>query len=207
MSISGISTYSNAMYQWRNLQAKTSPGGTDGMSGNDSQGSLLASSTSLSDQLSSLVELTRYAMDAMGLSNDSRVTFSQIDKYRQQLEDSFNTSVQEGLKSQGVDSDIDFTLQVNDDGSVTVQSSHEDSSKIQAFFDANPDVVKTYRQIEALSGIDAARASMQFSPSTIRKRLQIESMAAWWAASGNSSYFGSYSSGKLSLMAGLNLSI
>lgn len=114
----------------------------------------------------------------------------------------------DGLDSLGVDPNINFSIQVNDDGSVTVISDHADRDKVQQFFDDNPDLVKKYRQIETLSGIDDARKAMQVSPSAMRKRIQIESMAAWWADSGSaSSYFGNYSGGNLSLLSGLNLSV
>ena len=59
-------------------------------------------SNSISGQLSSMVELTKYAMDAMGLESDSRVTFSQITKYREKLNTEFNTAVKEGLEKLGV---------------------------------------------------------------------------------------------------------
>ena len=322
MSVSGISTYSSAMYQWQGQQLKNNGTASSSQSSaSNSLNELFGSSTSLTSQIASMVELTKYAMDAMGLDSNSRVTFSQISKYREQLETEFNAAVKDGLaeygvadvskltfalnadggvrvagtsaleqqaaqdwlkanpqlgtqlraalddagaasgetvyfsvsdngtltaltptdsngesslddteraavqtvfnaqnligpqlvtglKSLGIDPDIKFAIQVNADGSVTVQSDHADRAKVQAFFDANPDLVKKFRQIEALSGIDAAREAMQLSPSTIRKRLQIESLAAWWAGSGNNtSSFGNYGSGGLSMMSGLNLSV
>ncbi|MBD5648065.1 MAG: hypothetical protein HDQ89_10840 [Desulfovibrio sp.] len=113
-----------------------------------------------------------------------------------------------GLDSLGVDPNISFSIQIGDDGSLTVVSDHPDRDKVQRFFDENPDLVKKYRQIETLSGIDDARKAMQLAPSDMRKRIQIESMASWWADSGSaSSYFGAYSGGNLSLLSGLNLSV
>lgn len=113
-----------------------------------------------------------------------------------------------GLDGLGVDPDINFSIQIGDDGSLTVVSDHPDRDKVQRFFDENPDIVKKYRQIETLSGIDDARKAMQLAPSEMRKRIQIESMASWWADSGSAnSYFGAYSGGNLSLLSGLNLSV
>lgn len=113
-----------------------------------------------------------------------------------------------GLDGLGVDPNITFSLQIGDDGSLTVISDHTDRDKVQRFFDENPELVKKYRQIEALSGIDDARKAMQLAPSDMRKRIQIESMASWWADSGSTtSYFGAYSEGNLSLLSGLNLSV
>lgn len=113
-----------------------------------------------------------------------------------------------GLNSLRVDPDINFSIQIGDDGSFTVVSDHPDRDKVQRFFDENPELVKKYRKIETLSGIDDARKAMQLAPSDMRKRVQIESMAAWWADSGNAnSYFGAYSGGNVSMLSGLNLSV
>lgn len=113
-----------------------------------------------------------------------------------------------GLDGLGVDPNINFSIQIGDDGSLTVVSDHPDRDKVQRFFDENPDIVKKYRQIETLSGIDDARKAMQLAPSDMRKRIQIESMASWWADSGSAnSYFGAYSGGNLSLLSGLNLNV
>lgn len=121
---------------------------------------------------------------------------------------SLGASLSKGLGSLGISPDVQFTLQTNANGSVTVISDSPDQAKIQKFFDDNPALVKQYQQIEALSGLDDARKAMQASPTEMRKRIQVESMAAWWSGSGNaSSYFGNYSNGNMSVLAGLNLNI
>lgn len=113
-----------------------------------------------------------------------------------------------GLDNLAIDPNINFTMQVNEDGSVTIISDHPDRDKVQRFFDENPELIKQYRQIETLAGIDDARKAMQISPAAMRKRIQIESLSAWWAGSGDAdSYFGNYADGNLSLMTGLNLNI
>jgi len=409
MSISSVSSYNTALLQWQGQQLKSTGTSSSSSSSSSSLSSLLSSSNSMTSQLSSMVELTKYAMESMGLSDNSRVTFSQITKYREQLLSSFNDSVKSGLakigvsnpenitftldkdgkmiasssdasdqkaaqawldanpsvgtdlrsalttagvdastsvnmkvsstgkltvlntaqtaiqtaldsssdlstklraalnemgvdlstpmnftlnadgqlevsgeseqadaindwleknpalaqkltaqlktqnvdssavslrlgatgtvqvsvsnseltnaqavlskstlgstinsglNSLGVDADVKFTLQVNTDGSATVVSDSADKAKIQQFFDDNPALVKQYQQIEALSGLDDARKAMQIAPSEMRKRIEVESMAAWWSGSNSSSsYFGSYSDGNMSVLAGLNLSV
>ena len=317
-SVSGINTYTSGMYQWQNQKLSTS---TSGSSSSSSGSSSSSSSTlnqmlggnSISSQLSSMVELTKYAMDAMGLESNSRVTFSQITKYREKLSTEFNTAVKDGLSKLGVSdpssvtftlaadgsltatsanatdqanvqawlkgnaaigkdlrtamttagissstavsmtvdssgkltaasstdsaskaaiqavldnsklgstlntgmsslavsSDAKFTLKSNDNGSVTVESSDAATkAAVQKFFDNNPALVKKFGQIQALSGLDDARKSLQVSPSDLRKRIEVESMAAWWAGSGSASNsFGNYSDGSLSMLSGLNLSV
>lgn len=113
-----------------------------------------------------------------------------------------------GLGDLGIDKNINFSIQVDADGNLKIISDHPDAAKLQKLFDANPDLVKKYRQIETLAGLDDARKAMQISPSAMRKRIQVESMVAWWAGSGDAnSYFGNYSNNNLSLLSGLNLSV
>jgi hypothetical protein len=260
-----------------------------------------------------MVELTKYAMNAMGLESNSRVTFSQITKYREKLNTDFNTAVKDGLAKLGVSdpssvtftlaadgsltatsanatdqanvqawlkgndalgkdlrtalttagisantsvsmtvdssgkltaasntdssnkaaiqavldnstlgstlntgmnslavsSDAKFTLKSNEDGSVTVESSDAATkAAVQKFFDSNPTLVKNFGQIQALSGLDDARKSLQVSPTDLRKRIEVESMASWWSDSGSTSNsFGTYSDGSLSMLSGLNMNV
>ena len=114
------------------------------------------------------------------------------------------------IVARSIDPKIDFTLKTNDDGSVTVNAADKKYSKVlQAFFDENPAIVKNFQRSEALSGIEDARKFLSLSPSDMRTRLQLESMAAWWDTSGNSntSTFGTYSSGIFSRISGINLSV
>ena len=314
-SVSGINTYTSGMYQWQNQKLSTSTSGSSSSSSGSSSSTLsqMLGGNNISSQLSSMVELTKYAMDAMGLESDSRVTFSQITKYREKLNTEFNTAVKEGLeklgvsdpssvtftlaedgsltatsanatdqanvqgwlkgnaaigkdlrtalttagisgstgvsmtvdssgkliaasstdsankatiqavldnsklgstlntgmKSLAVSSDAKFTLKATENGSISVESSDAATkAAVQKFFDNNPALVKKFGQIQALSGLDDARKSLRFSPSDLRKRIEVESMAAWWAGSGSTgSSFGNYSNGSLSMLSGLNLSV
>lgn len=116
--------------------------------------------------------------------------------------------IHNGMESLGIDPNANFSLQVNPDGSVSIISDSPDRDKIQKFFDENPALIKKFLQIDALSGIDDARKAMQIAPNEMRKRIQIESMAAWWAGSNDaSSYFGNYANGNLSMLSGLNLNV
>lgn len=118
-------------------------------------------------------------------------------------------ALQEGLEALSIDLNAEFTIKINSDGSVTIGGTHPDIAKIQKVFDDNPDLVKTYSQIEALSGLDQARAAMNISPSAMRKSLQMESLAvAWWSGGMSNSYFGTYSgTNGFSLLSGLNMSV
>lgn len=174
-----------------------------------STGNAQSPSDSLTSQLSGLVSLTRYAMDAMGLSKDSKVTFTQLNKYREQQEEEFNTALRRELEKVNVPTIPDFTIRVNEDGTATINTQSEHGEKLQKIFDENPELVKAYQKIEALSGIDKARESMQIAPNEMRKRIQIEAMSAWWAQSNPNSgaSFSNYSNGSLSLLQGINVSV
>lgn len=321
-AINGLNSYTNSMYLYGvNALSDSQNSNNNSTSGNltstRSTISLLAqnlsqnssSGQSLTDQLSSLVKLTRYAMDAMGLDSNSRVTFSRLKEYCDKVEDEFSTGVKDGLANakadlgvttfsfnsygaltaqsatplnaaltqlaidenqetvsalknalqaygvdlsqglnfsidtngkmvvlndqgnvqsiidnsnitalnlagailaQSINPNIDFTLKSNDDGSVTVNAADKKYSKVlQAFFDENPAIVKNYQRSEALSGIEDARKFLALSPSDMRTRLQLESMAAWWDTSGSSSNnsFGTYIGGSFARINGVNLSV
>lgn len=114
----------------------------------------------------------------------------------------------DGLADVGIDPDITFSLQVESDGSVTINSAHPDADKLRELFENNAELTKQYAQVQALSGIEDARAAMQISPSAMRTRLQMETIASSWFSSQSSNGFGTYSSTSgLSLLTGLNLNV
>lgn len=118
-------------------------------------------------------------------------------------------ALQEGLAELSIDPDAEFTIKLNSDGTVTIGGTHPDVEKIQQVFDDNPSLIKAYSQIEALSGLDQARAAMNISPSAMRRTLQMESIAAaWWSGNMSNSYFGTYSGQSgFNLLSGLNMSV
>lgn len=114
----------------------------------------------------------------------------------------------DGLADVGIDPDITFSLQVESDGSVTINSAHADADKLRELFENNAELTKQYAQVQALSGIEDARAAMQINPTAMRTRLQMETIATSWFSSQSTSGFGTYSSGSgLSLLSGLNMNV
>ena len=114
------------------------------------------------------------------------------------------------ILAQKINPDIDFSLQTEDDNSVTVNTSDKKFTNVlQAFFDENPEIVKDFQRSQALAAIDDARKSLQLSPSEMKTRLQLESMMSWWDTSQNSntSTFGTYTSGTFAQLSGINLSV
>lgn len=167
MSVSGISNYNNMIFQWQNQQLKNTSAGSSKSSSASGLSSLFGKNASMSSQVSSMVELTRYAMDAMGLASDSRVTFSQISKYREQLKNEFTQGVKDGLARTGVKDPGALTFTLNKDGSITANSDNaSDKKTVQAWLDANPSLGKDLRKNLADAGIDAnARIEMRIGAS------------------------------------------
>jgi len=326
MNIATIGQYTNSQFQYNqrrytstDLQAETSTILSQSNSASQrnlaqllkgQNSSSTSASQSLTDQLSGLVRLVRYAMDSMGLEKDSRVTFSKLNDYCEQVQERFTSAVKDGLanaaidpakvtytlntdgslqahsgssfaqamatlaidkdptigtylqkqleeagipvsypftfsldasgavtatgmstvyeqqlKEQNVtfpllaekiadvhlDPDIDFTIKIADDDSLSVNAADSKYNPVlKAFFEENPSIVADYKRTEALSGIEAARKSMSLSPSDMRTRLQIESIAAWWDTSSNnsaSSWFGSYTNGSFLRRSGVNINV
>ena len=77
-------------------------------------------------------------MDAMGLESGSRVTFSQITKYREQLNTEFNTAVKDGLSKLGVTDPSSVTFTLAADGSLTATSANAtDQTNVQNWLKSN----------------------------------------------------------------------
>ncbi len=117
-------------------------------------------------------------------------------------EKNVGNDIKTNLKNIGIDPDIDFRLTV-EDGKIVVNSDHPDAAKVQILLDKNPELTKDYLQVDALAGLDGARKAMQIDPTALRKRIEMESMATWWANTGTSS-IGAFSGGSLSSYAGIN---
>lgn len=176
----------------------------------------LKENTAFSDSLKKELEKNNIELSSVSLRLNKEGV-AQITVHNGDLKDiqaALDTEIQTGAKiyaglsNLAIDSNISFTIQFDENGSLNIISDHPDRDKVQKFFEDNPELLKKYQQIEALAGIEDARKAMQVSPNTMRKRIQIESMAAWWYDSGDSnSYFGQYSNNNLSLMAGLNLNV
>lgn len=161
-------------------------------------------------QVKSIVELCNIAMDAMGVSEKSRVTFSQITKYRNTLEREYASILQQQMANAGIDTNIEFSLQSNDEGRLTVIGKGENITQLQSIFDNNMELQQKYKQLEALSNLDRARSSLHISNDDLKSRLQIESIASWWSSSGNSgkgSSFANYSAKSMNLLSGIDVSV
>lgn len=159
------------------------------------------SSTTQSALLSTLSE----TLNAMGLGSNDSVRFNQILQYRNQIAAGFESKVKNDLKNLGVDEKVNFKLVMGEDGGIDVITDHEDKAKIEKYFKDNPDMVKLFQQIQSLTNVEEARKAQGIDVKSIRQRIQVESMTAWFANTGqNVSSIMDFSGGSTALMAGLN---
>ena len=171
------------------LQFKQNSADNPGASGttasayqNKTPGSAAYSSTG--DMVSTLSAAIRQAMTTFGLGKNDRMTFASLNEARVMMEESFTAKVKDDLKELGVDENIKFRLVTNRQGGVDVISTHADAEKIENYFRNNPDMVKKFQEIQALSNAEEARKASGADIKAIRDRLQVESLVAWFADTG-----------------------
>ncbi len=143
MSVSSISSVNSSLYayQWNNqqLQGAVSTSTSSSSSASSLYGSDVTSS------VSSMVELAKYAMEAMGVSSSDRVTFSQIEQYKSELEDSFSQELNDAIANTIVSPTAYFSVSMSETGAVTIDTAHDDEALVQAFFASNPSYVENLR--------------------------------------------------------------
>lgn len=141
----------------------------------------------------------------MGLGPNDSVTFSTIIAYRDQLQSDFDTKVKEGLKKAGIAEDANFQLVSGENGGIKVISDHPDKEKIEKFFKDNPDLVKQFEKIQALNNVEESRKHQNIDVNAMRKRIQIESMTAWYANTGmGTNAIMNFTGGETAFLNGIN---
>jgi hypothetical protein len=166
-----------------------------------------AANYSAMQTVKAVAELTRAVMEKMGVGKNDRVSFRQINAYREQMEQEYADQLQKDFALLGVDPKIAFQLKENEKGGLTVSSDHPDKDKVQKYFDDHPELVKKYQEIQILANLEAARARMDIQPAELKKRLQIENMSAWWDAAGGGSSIMSFASGGTSWFTGIDATV
>jgi hypothetical protein len=200
MAVSGIQGYGTDSWQMHLFAQENKNAAADA-------GQTSAAYTSAMQTVSAVVELTRAVMEKMGVGKNDRVSFRQINAYREQMEQEYADQIRKDFALLGVDPDVNFQLKENDKGGLIVSSTHQDRDKIQKYFDDNPDLVKKYREIQTLANLESARQRMDIQPAELKKRLQIENMSAWWSAEGGFASIMNLSSGGTSWFSGVNATV
>ena len=201
MAVSGIRGYGLDSYQMQQLFAQENKDvAADATRTN-------AANCSAMQTVSAVVELTRAMMEKMGVGKSDRVSFRQINAYRELMEQEFAGQLRKEFDLLGVDPNIVFQLKENETGGLTVSSDHPDKDKVQKYFDDHPELVKQYNEIQILANLEAARNRMDINPAELKKRLQIENMSKWWDAESGASSIMNVSSGGTSWFSGVNATV
>ena len=201
MAVSGIQGYGLDSYQMQQLFEQENKSAAADTSKTN------AATYSAMQTVSAVVELTRALMEKMGVGKDDKVSFRQINAYREQMEQEFAEQLRKDFELLGVDQKIVFQLKENDAGGLTVSSDHPDKDKVQKYFDDHPELVKQYKEIQALANLEAARTQMDIKPAELKKRLQIENMSAWWNAEGGGGSIMDVSSAGTSWFSGIDATV
>lgn len=156
-----------------------------------------------SGSLSSILSAVQSAMDDLGLGKNDPVTFRTLMAQKSKLEAEFYEETRQGLLKAGVDEKADFRLVSGKDGGVEVVTDHPDKAKIEKFFKDNPDLVKKFEKIQALSNMEEARKSQKVDVDAIRSRIEAESMSFWFASSPSPSIM-DFQYGNANFLTGIN---
>ena len=150
-------------------------------------------------------------------TGSSRVTFDDVNAYREKLEEEFSSKIKKDLLELGIDPDVEFTLTTDSAGNIKVISSHADKAKIQKYFDDNPKMAETFDTIQTLSNFKRSAESPQVrdwdSMRERKKGLQAQAIEIFFAtaqeATGFSPMYADYS-GETNLvddMLGINTTV
>ena len=201
MAVSNIQGYGLDSYQMQQLLTQENKKAVE----NTADASAVNSSAV--QTVAAVVELTQAIMEKMGVGKNDRVSFGQINAYREQMEQEYADQLQKDFGLLGVDPKIAFQLKENAAGGLTVSSDHPDKAKVQKYFDDHPEMVEKYREIQTLANLEAARKQMDINPAELKKRLQIENMSAWWDAAGGADSIMSVSSAGTSWFSGIDTTV
>ena len=149
-----------------------------------------------------LAAAVKAAMDDLGLDANDKVTFQTLRDYRDQLQDRFTSKLRQELLEAGVDKDVSFRLVSGSDGTgVQVVTDSPDKEKIEQYFKYNPEMVEEFEKIQALNKMEETRKSQRLDVKSIKSRLQMESMTAWFS---DTSSFMAFSAQGASYYSGIN---
>jgi hypothetical protein len=144
----------------------------------DEESSKKAGSSGLASEISSI-------LDQIPKGDDNRLSFQDVQDYREKLGDKWDIQVMADLKKLGVDVSKEFAMTYDPEtGKVTVPASTKNADIINKYFEDNPDKVKEFRDIIQLGKLTTTAAS-QLSQSQMMTSMRQQSMAWWYADNTN----------------------
>jgi len=169
MSISSISSGYTATYKL--LQAASEEKALFEQARETSQ-SNSATTTSLGSDILSL-------LSKVPKGDDGKLSFQDVQDYREELGDAWDEKVMADLKELGVDVTQELSMSYDPEtGKVSVASGTKGKEIIDKYFEDNPDVVGEFYDIVQLGKLTAT-ADSKLSQAQYTQNLQLQSMA-WW---------------------------
>ena len=111
--------------------------------------------------------------------DDGKLSFQDVEDYREELGDAWDEKVMAALKELGVDVSQEMSMSYDaETGKVTVAEGTEGKEIIDQYFEDNPDVVKEFYDIVQLGKLTAT-ADANLSQEQYVQSLKLQSMA-WW---------------------------
>jgi hypothetical protein len=182
MAINGITGYSPQMALTELLANKKE--------NNAEAGGLLSSaagsgSSSIASYMLNNSEALKGVFDEISKLTGGPVTFTALREYQAELQRQFNEAIREDLLLIGVPADTEFTLASDGQGGIRVLCGDAESrARIEAYFEVNPEMADVFNRLQTLSNLDKARKEQGYTAEDIKTRIQLESLAQWWANEG-----------------------
>ncbi len=143
--------------------------------------------------------------------SDGKLSFKDIDDYREKLGKEWDESVKADLKKLGVDVENEFPLSWDaSTGKLTVSKEHPDKELIDKYFESNPEKVEEFQKIVQLGKMTRTH-EQKLTPQQLQKSIQQESVAWWYEDNSDpTSWFkggGRLMSNTQAAYSGLNLKV
>ncbi|WP_319471493.1 hypothetical protein [uncultured Pseudodesulfovibrio sp.] len=142
---------------------------------------------------------------------DGKLSFKDIDDYREKLGKEWDESVKADLEKLGVDVEKEFPLSWDTKtGKLTVSKEHPDKEVIDKYFESNPEKVEEFQKIVQLGKMTRTH-EQKLTPQQLQKSIQQESVAWWYEDNSDpTSWFqggGRLMSNTQAAYSGLNLKV
>jgi hypothetical protein len=120
-------------------------------------------------------------LDKIPKGDDNRLSFQEVQDYREKLGDKWDIEVMADLEALGVDVSNEFAMTYDPEtGKVTVPDSTENAEIINKYFEDNPDKVEEFHTIIQLGKLGSTAAS-KLSQSQMMTSMQQQSLSWWYA--------------------------
>ncbi|WP_419786711.1 hypothetical protein [Pseudodesulfovibrio sp.] len=131
-----------------------------------------SSSTGIGTNITKLLE-------SVPKGDDERLSFQDVDDYREELGDKWDKKVMADLKKLGIDVTQNLAMSYDaETGKVTVADGTEGKEIIDKYFEDNPDVVSQFYDIVQLGKLTSTAGS-KLTQTQFNQNIQLQTMS-WW---------------------------